>query len=47
MLYQTNTPTDPSFASSIGEANTEGILTYLAYSPEAKLPGQRRVRRGL
>ncbi len=39
MLYQTNTPTDPSFASSIGEANTEGILTYLAYSPEASYPG--------
>ena len=39
MLYQTNTPTDPSFASSIGEESTEGILTYLAYSPEASYPG--------
>ena len=47
MLYQTNTPTDPAFAEAIGQDNTEGILTYLAYSAEAELPGQRRVRRRL
>jgi branched-chain amino acid transport system substrate-binding protein len=39
MLYQTNTPTDPAFAEAIGKENTEGILTYLAYSPEATYPG--------
>ena len=39
MLYQTNTPTDPAFAEAIGPDNTEGILTYLAYSAEAAYPG--------
>ena len=39
MLYQTNTPTDPAFAKGIGKDSTEGILTYLAYSAEAKYPG--------
>lgn len=39
MLYQTNTPTDPAFADGIGKANTEGILTYLGYSAQAKTPG--------
>jgi branched-chain amino acid transport system substrate-binding protein len=37
-FYQLNTPTDPSFAKSIGATNTEGIFTYLAWSPEAKYP---------
>jgi branched-chain amino acid transport system substrate-binding protein len=39
MLYQTNTPTDPAFADGIGRRSTEGILTYLGYSAEAKTPG--------
>jgi branched-chain amino acid transport system substrate-binding protein len=38
-LFQTNTPGDPTFASSIGTGNTGGILTALAYSPEAPYPG--------
>jgi branched-chain amino acid transport system substrate-binding protein len=37
-FYQLNTPTDPAFAKSIGAANTEGIFTYLGWSPEAKYP---------
>ncbi|MFF1822930.1 amino acid ABC transporter substrate-binding protein [Kribbella sp. NPDC058245] len=37
-FYQLNTPTDPAFAKSIGAASTEGIFTYLAWSPEAKYP---------
>jgi branched-chain amino acid transport system substrate-binding protein len=37
-FYQLNTPTDPAFAKSIGAANTEGIFTYLAWSPQAKYP---------
>ena len=37
-FYQLNTPTDPSFAKAIGTTNTEGIFTYLAWSPEAKYP---------
>jgi branched-chain amino acid transport system substrate-binding protein len=37
-FYQLNTPTDPSFAKAIGAGNTEGIFTYLAWSPEAKYP---------
>jgi len=38
MLYQLNTPTDPAFPEAIGPANTEGIFTYLAWSPEAAYP---------
>ena len=38
MLYQLNTPTDPAYPEAIGEANTEGIFTYLAWSPEATYP---------
>jgi len=38
MLYQMNAPTDPSFADTIGEANTEGIFTYLAWSAQATYP---------
>ncbi|SDK57096.1 amino acid/amide ABC transporter substrate-binding protein, HAAT family [Nocardioides sp. YR527] len=38
MLYQMNAPTDPTYAETIGEANTEGIFTYLAWSPEAAYP---------
>ncbi|WP_405059432.1 amino acid ABC transporter substrate-binding protein [Kribbella sp. NBC_01505] len=37
-FYQLNTPTDPAFAKSIGASSTEGIFTYLAWSPEAKYP---------
>jgi branched-chain amino acid transport system substrate-binding protein len=39
LLFQTNSPADPTFASAIGSKNTEGILTALAYSPEAPFPG--------
>jgi len=35
MLYQLNAPTDPSYAEAVGPENTEGIFTYLAWSPEA------------
>lgn len=38
MLYQMNAPTDPTYAETIGETNTEGIFTYLAWSPEAAYP---------
>jgi branched-chain amino acid transport system substrate-binding protein len=37
-FYQLNTPTDPGFPKAIGTANTEGIFTYLGWSPEAKYP---------
>jgi branched-chain amino acid transport system substrate-binding protein len=39
MLFQTNTPSDPAFASAIGPKNTEGVMTALAYSPSAPFPG--------
>jgi branched-chain amino acid transport system substrate-binding protein len=39
MLFQTNSPADPSYASSIGASNTEGTFTALAYSSEAPFPG--------
>jgi len=39
MLYQSNSPTDPTFASSIGAANTEAIFTPLAYSAAAPYAG--------
>ena len=35
MFYQLNAPTDPSFTEAIGEPNSEGIFTYLAWSPES------------
>lgn len=38
MLYQMNAPTDPTYAETIGETNTEGIFTYLAWSAEAAYP---------
>lgn len=39
MLYQANSPTDPTFGESIGEGATEGIFTFLAWSPAAQYPG--------
>ena len=39
MLYQMNAPTDPSFVEAVGAPNTEGIFTYLAWSPEATYAG--------
>lgn len=39
MLYQTNSPTDPTFPDAIGPNNTEAIFTPLAYSAEATYPG--------
>ncbi len=41
MLYQQNAPTDPAYAQSIGKANTEGIFTAVAYSPQAPFPGTK------
>jgi branched-chain amino acid transport system substrate-binding protein len=38
MLYQLNAPTDPSYVEAVGPGNTEGIFTYLAWSPEATYP---------
>jgi branched-chain amino acid transport system substrate-binding protein len=40
ILFQTNSPADQTYASSIGGAgNADGIFTALAWSPEAKYPG--------
>jgi branched-chain amino acid transport system substrate-binding protein len=41
VLYQTNTPTGPGFAEGIGEANTEGIFSTLAWSPASTAPGSQ------
>jgi branched-chain amino acid transport system substrate-binding protein len=39
-LFQVNSPADATYASAIGgKANAEGIFTALAWSPEAKYPG--------
>ncbi|MHA6764264.1 amino acid ABC transporter substrate-binding protein [Streptacidiphilus sp. PAMC 29251] len=38
-LYQTNSPSDPGYAASVGAKNTEGVLTTLAYSPAAPTTG--------
>ena len=38
MLYQLNSPTDPSFPEAIGESNTEAIFTPLAWSAESTYP---------
>lgn len=39
MLYQQNAPTDPTFPGAVGEANTEGIFTALAYNTGSPYPG--------
>jgi branched-chain amino acid transport system substrate-binding protein len=40
MLFQTNSPADETYAGAIGgKANADGIFTALAWSPEAKYPG--------
>ena len=41
MLYQTNSPTEPSYPQTVGEGNTEGIFTPIAYSTEADFPGNK------
>jgi branched-chain amino acid transport system substrate-binding protein len=41
MLYQENSPTEPSYPQTVGAANTEGILTPIAYSTEAGFPGNK------
>jgi len=41
MLYQANSPTEPSYPQTVGEANTEGIFTPIAYSTEADFPGNK------
>ena len=38
-LYQMNTPADPGYSAAIGAKNTEGIFTYLGYSPNAPFAG--------
>jgi len=39
MLYQQNAPTAPGYAEGIGAANTEGVLTTVAYSTETDFAG--------
>lgn len=39
MLFQSNSPSQATFASSIGDANTEAIFTQLAYSAAAPYAG--------
>ena len=40
VLFQTNSATDTvNFPTAIGEANTEGILTVVAWTPSANFPG--------
>jgi branched-chain amino acid transport system substrate-binding protein len=40
VLFQTNAPADETYANAIGgKANADGIFTALAWSPEAKYPG--------
>ncbi|MEV6644131.1 amino acid ABC transporter substrate-binding protein [Amycolatopsis sp. NPDC051371] len=41
MLYQENSPTEPSYPQTVGAANTEGIFTPIAYSTEAGFPGNK------
>jgi len=41
MFYQENAPTSPTYAQAIGEANTEGIFTPIAYSTETDLAGNK------
>lgn len=38
-LFQTNSPSDTSYPDAVGTRNTEGVLTALAYSPDAPTPG--------
>lgn len=39
LFYQANSPTDPTFPDSIGAEATEGIFTFLGWSPAAEWPG--------
>lgn len=39
MFYQANSPTDPTYAETVGAEATEGIFTFLAWSPAAQWPG--------
>jgi branched-chain amino acid transport system substrate-binding protein len=39
LLFQTNEPADPAFAPGVGAANTEGVMTAIAYSTAAPFPG--------
>jgi branched-chain amino acid transport system substrate-binding protein len=40
VLFQTNAPADETYAAAIGgKSNADGIFTALAWSPEAKYPG--------
>lgn len=39
MLYQTNSPTSPTYADGVGIENTEGIFTEIAWSPVSTGPG--------
>lgn len=41
MLYQENSPTEPSYPQTVGAGNTEGIFTPIAYSTEATFPGNK------
>ncbi len=41
MFYQQNAPTSPNYAQAIGEANTEGIFTSIAYSTETDFGGNK------
>ena len=40
VLFQVNSPADATYADAVGgKANAEGVFTALAWSPEAKYPG--------
>ena len=39
MFYQANSPTDPTYAEAIGPDSTQGIFTFLGWSPAAAYPG--------
>jgi branched-chain amino acid transport system substrate-binding protein len=39
VLFQTNAPTDTTYADAIGPENTEGVFTAQAWSPHAAYPG--------
>jgi branched-chain amino acid transport system substrate-binding protein len=39
MLFQTNAPSQQTYPSAIGQHNTQGVLTALAWSAKARYPG--------
>jgi branched-chain amino acid transport system substrate-binding protein len=39
LLFQTQSPSDPTYPDAIGAANANGIFTAVGWSPDAKYPG--------